>query len=405
MKIAIISPIIERVPPKKYGGTERVVNILTEGLIKKGHQVTLFATGDTLTSAKLISVVPKSLKESQVADPYGLNALTALHIGLAYKLQDRFDIIHDHIGPLSLPTANLSKTPVIMTMHGPFTDKLQELFSTLTKPYIATISDGQLIQAPKNLNHAGTVYNGLNMEHYPFSNSHQGYLLFVGRITRDKGVHIAIKLALKLKLPLIIAAKLEEHFQPDIDYYNKFVKPHLSHKIRWIGEVTEDKRNKLMSKALAFLHPISWSEPFGLTLIESMACGTPVIAYNLGSIPEIVQNGISGYVVSNLTEMITAVKNINQIDRQACRRYALKNFSGQRMVDGYLKAYHRILTTERLKKYPIQTLPFEKPIIPASLSKAADSPYDFRYAHDIEVTRTKGYVSLLTKEGLGEKDD
>lgn len=397
LKIAQIAPIIERVPPKKYGGTERVVNVLTEGLIKRGHEVTLFATGDSLTSAKLVSVAPKALKESAMKDPYGPNAITALHVGVAYKMFERFDIIHDHIGSISLPTANLSKTPVVMTLHGPFTPEFQDMFSTLTKPYLVTISQAQLKQAPK-VNHAGTVYNGLNMEYYPFKLRSKGYLLFVGRITREKGVHFAIEVAKKLNLPLIIAAKLETAFKPDIDYFKRYIKPQLNDQIVWVGEVTEDERNKLMSNALCFLHPITWAEPFGLVLIESMACGCPVVGFGLGSIPEIIVNGKSGFVVSNVDEMVSAVKKIKTIDRLGCRNYAIENFSGERMVKGYEQIYNQILEYEQQKPKPYKVnIPLMSSPAGTIYRQVPERIYDLSYANDIRAIPSKPKKKLPQK--------
>lgn len=340
MKIAQVAPIIERVPPKKYGGTERVVYNLTEELVKMGHQVTLFASGDSETSAKLFSVYPKALREVRVDDIYGMNYWSLLNIGMAYEKQDEFDIIHDHNGHLSLPAANISKTPTVITLHGAFTAQNKPLFQAMNKPYYVSISDSQTHPAPK-LHYAGTVYNGLNMENYPFSKSHDGYLLFVGRISMEKGVHIAIEAAQFLNLPLIIAAKLEA---VDMPYFQEYVGPKLSDQIKWIGEVDEEERNKLMSKALCFLHPVTWREPFGLTLIEALACGCPVVAMNKGSIPEIVENGKTGYVVEDVDEMIEAVNQIYKIDRGYCRKYALEKFSARRMAEGYVRVYEKIIS-------------------------------------------------------------
>lgn len=343
MRVAQIAPIVERVPPKRYGGTERVVWALTEELVKRGHEVTLFATGDSKTSATLESVVPRSLRESRFKDPYGLNNFTLLNMGIAYSMQDQFDIIHDHMMPLSLPTANLSATPVIGTMHGPFTVENRRLFQTLKKPGIVTISEAQAFPAP-NINHLGTVYNGLPLNHFPFGEVGEDYLLFVGRIAMEKGVHLAIEVAQELDKRLIIAAKLETVDRP---YFREYVEPWLSDRIEWIGEVDEDARNELMSKALCFLHPVTWREPFGLTLIEAMACGCPVVAMNRGSIPEVIQNGVTGYVVEDVEGMVSAVEGISSIDRKACREHALANFSAEKMADGYEKLYAEMLAEGR----------------------------------------------------------
>lgn len=339
MKIAQIAPIIERVPPKKYGGTERVVHALTEELVRRGHDVTLFASGDSITSATLVSVAPVALREVKAKEIYGNNILSLLNIGTAYGMEKNFDIIHDHNGYLSLPVANMATTPVVTTMHGPITPEVRKIFSRLSKPSIVSISKAQMAPAP-NLNYAGTVYNGLEMDTYPFSAENEGYLLYVGRISMEKGTHIAIEVAQELNLPLVIAAKLDRVDEP---YYREYVKESLSEKIRWIGEVDEAERNKLYSKALAFLHPITWREPFGLTLVEAMACGAPVIAFGLGSIPELVVHGKTGFVVHDLEGMIDAVGQIDRIDRAQCREHSLANFSAARMADGYEKVYASLL--------------------------------------------------------------
>jgi glycosyltransferase involved in cell wall biosynthesis len=348
LRIAQIAGVAERVPPKGYGGSERVIYNLTEGLVKRGHEVTLFATGDSETSAKLVPIYPRSLREAKVDNAYGSNILGLLNIGYAYDRQNQFDIIHDHNGWLSLPTANMAKTPVVMTMHGPIGMEEKRIFENLNKPFLVTISKAQASTAP-NLNYAGNVYNGLDMEDFPFSGKDEGYLLFVGRISREKGLHHAIEVAQYLDLPLVIAAKLNKvaDAPQDVQYFKDYIEPKLSDRIRWIGEVDETTRNELMSKALCLLHPITWREPFGLVMVEAMATGTPVVAFNLGSVPEIVQNGKNGFVVSNIEEMITAVANIKEIDRKYCRQYALENFNANRMVDGYEEIYRKVINLTR----------------------------------------------------------
>jgi len=341
MKIAQIAPIAERVPPKKYGGTERVVSALTEELVLRGHEVTLFASGDSITSAKLVSVYPRSLREAQLKDIYGTNSWSQLNMGLAYSMQEQFDIIHDHVSQISLPTANIAETPTVVTMHGDFNATNRKLFQTFRKPYIVTISQSQLFPLP-GINHIGTVYNGLMMEQYPFSHEHDEYLLFVGRISMEKGTHLAIEVAQQLDMQLIIAAKLEK---TDQAYFREYVEPRLSERIRWIGEVGEEERNRLMSRAMCLLHPVTWREPFGLVLIEAMACGCPVVGFNRGSIPELIKTGVTGYVVEDIEGMMDAVMNISSIDRTQCRSHALENFNNKKMTDGYEEIYRKILTS------------------------------------------------------------
>lgn len=345
MRIAQIAPIIERVPPKKYGGTERMIHALTEELVKMGHDVTLFATGDSKTSARLVSVVPKALRESKTKNLYGANAWNLLHLGLAYKMQDRFDIIHDHNGDLCLPTANIARTPVVLTLHGAFNNQVRTIFDTLDNINLVSISNSQRKSMP-DLNYVGTVFNGLNLNEYPFSAEPDNYLLLVGRISFNKGIHHAIRTSVQTGIPLIIAAKVETESASDMRYLHQVIKP-LLRKYRklvtWVGEVDDKLRNKLMSKALCLLHPVIWEEPFGLVLIEAMACGTPVIGFNRGSIPEVVTDKKVGFVVSNRDQMARAVKKIDRISRFECREYALEQFSAAKMAKGYVEVYEKII--------------------------------------------------------------
>jgi glycosyltransferase involved in cell wall biosynthesis len=352
MRIAINSPIIERIPAKKYGGTERVIYALTEELVKMGHQVTLFASGDSITSAKLVAVFPRALREpgSAVEDIYGPNGWSMINIGLPYIMQDEFDIIHEHHNIIAAPTANLSKTPVVMTIHGALDvdPSHKALYETMNNINYVSISHSQARPAPK-MNWAGMVYNGTLYGNYSYQSQPGNYLLFVGRISQQKGVHHAIEVAQKLDLPLIIAAKLE-NADGNIQYFKEKIEPHLNQKIQWIGEVDEQQRNELMKKALCFLHPVTWSEPFGLTLAESMACGCPVVAFGLGSIPEIVVNGKTGFVVNTTEEMVEAIKKINLISRQSCHQYAMENFNPRKMAEEYVKIYRQVLAQKDQKK-------------------------------------------------------
>lgn len=339
MRIAQLAPLIERIPPKKYGGTERVVHALTEELVKRGHEVTLFASGDSETSATLKSAYPISLREAAIKDVYGSNIWSLLNVGSAFAMQDDFDIIHDHVGSLTLPTAHIARTPVVTTMHGPFTRTMRTLYRAMHNVHVVSISNAQRNPAPE-LNYAATVYNGLPMDHYPFSDTHDGYLLFVGRISMEKGVHLAVRAAQDLNMRLIIAAKLDK---PDHAYFKEYVEPYLTKRIQWIGEVNEEERNELYRKAYAFLHPITWPEPFGLVLIEAMACGCPVIAMGKGSIPEIVQDGKTGFVVHEYEEMLDAIGQIDKIDRAHCRDYARTAFSASTMASAYEKVYAQLV--------------------------------------------------------------
>jgi glycosyltransferase involved in cell wall biosynthesis len=359
MKIAQIAPIIETVPPEKYGGTERVISTLTEELVKRGHDVTLFASGDSKTSAKLFSVFHTALRKANIENVYGHNIWSLLNVGIAYQMQDQFDIIHDHNSqnnPVSLPLANISKVPVVMTLHGPLTNGYSKAFEFYKKPHLVTISKRQREPAP-HLNYIGNVYHGLEMSTYPFSENNDGYLLFVGRvqITKgidEKGLNHAIDIAERTNMPLIIAATMGDKSQENYDYFREKIKPRLSDKIKWIGEVDEVTRNKLMSRAYALIHSINFPEPFGLSLIEAMACGCPVIAFDKGSIPEIIQDNKTGYVVKNADEAVKRINDIPKIDRYYCRTYALKNFCSERMAKDYENIYYQLV--EKQSSIPLE---------------------------------------------------
>lgn len=359
MRIAQIAPIIESVPPKKYGGTELVISVLTEELVKRGHKVTLFGSGDSVTNAKLFSVFHKSLREAKIPDIYdNLNIWSLLNVGLAYQMYDKFDIIHDHNSqnsPVSLPLANICKTPVVMTLHGSITNGEYKPFEFYDKPHLVTISKKQAEPAP-DLNYIGNVYHGLHLERFPYGRKHKGYLLFVGRLhirhgIEEKGMLNAIKIAEKLDMPLLIAAKLETDIKKDVSFFNRFIKPRLSDKILWLGEVDPDSRNKLMADAICLLHPVNFSEPFGLTLIEAMGTGCPVVAFDKGSIPEVVENGKTGFVVRSVGEAVDRVKNVDKIKRSYCREYALERFSAERMADEYEAIYYKLMLRNRERQY------------------------------------------------------
>lgn len=372
MKIAQIAPLVERVPPKKYGGTERVIGVLTDELVRRGHQVTLFASGDSPTEAELVAGHPTSLREAGINDAFARNGITLKHIGEAYARASEFDIIHDHIGVFSLPTAQICQTPVVMTLHGAFFDHNTAIFEAMDNIHYVSISQSQEEPVPA-LNSAGTIYHGLPMRQYPFSDTSEGYLLNVGRITPIKGTHHAVEIARALDMRLIIAAKLEEK---DRAYFAEKVEPYLSDKIQWVGEVDEAERNRLMSNALCFLHPAPWKEPFGLTLIESMACGAPVLALNRGSIPEIVKDGVTGYVCETVADMQEKIAEVGKLDRKTCREYVLDRFSVERMADEYEQLYH--LLSLQKKHLPPETVSVDAHITRPSRPQVRSWEYPFR---------------------------
>ncbi len=327
MKIVQLAALIERVPPRRYGGIERFVHYLTEELVRRGHEVTLFATADSKTKAKLVSSAPHPLREMHVADTA---AFTLLNVARVYNNAAKFDIIHNQLDYFALPTAALSETPTITTLHGSINLENKHIYKECEDQNFVSISNAQR-KGGENLNWRATIHHGIPVEKFPYSDKAEDYLLYVGRISLEKGTHIAMDVAKALNKKLIIAAKLDK---ADVDYFNQYVAPRLyNEKISWVGEVGDEERNKLMSKALCLFHPVTWPEPFGLAMVEAMACGSPVIAFREGSIPEIVENNKTGFVVEKEKEMINAVRKIKLISRKACRRHIEKNFSLKKMAD------------------------------------------------------------------------
>lgn len=341
MRIAQLAPLIERVPPKRYGGTERVVHYLTEELVRRGHAVTLFASGDSETKAELIATSSHSLREMHTADE---TAFTLLNVAKVYKRAEDFDVIHNHSDYYAFAATYSSPTPTVTTFHGAFTLENRNLYEEYNDLNFVSISNNQRRGGPP-INWLATIHHGIPTEKFPFGAKPGNYLLYVGRISLEKGTHIAIDVAMAVGLELIIAAKLDKF---DVDYFNKYVAPRLSNgKIRWIGEVDEVERNKLMKEALCLLHPITWREPFGLTMVEAMACGCPVVAFKKGSVPEIVADKKTGFIVEKEKEMVRAIKRIGDISRAECRRHTEKNFNLKRMVDLYEKLYYEIVNGKK----------------------------------------------------------
>jgi glycosyltransferase involved in cell wall biosynthesis len=342
MRIAQIAPVNQRVPPHRYGGTERIVSYLTEELVKRGHDVTLFAAAGSETKANLISVVPHPLRDAYILDA---SPFTAAEIARVYKMSNKFDIIHNHCWPeyLAFPAAATSRTPTLTTLHNPFFPETRRVFEEYKRLNFVSISNNQRRAGPK-LHFCGTVYNGIPVEKFPFKKKHNGYYVHIGRISLQKGTHYAIDIATKLKKELIIAAKLDPW---EVNYFNQYVAPRLSNgHVHWVGEVGEKERNKLMGEAEALLHPITWREPFGLSMIEAMATGCPVIAYRRGSVPEIVVHGKTGFIADNEKQMVRFAKRVDSIDRKNCREHVKKKFNIKQMVDGYEKIYSDIISEE-----------------------------------------------------------
>jgi glycosyltransferase involved in cell wall biosynthesis len=340
MRIAQIAPLWERVPPPAYGGIELVVGLLTDELVRRGHEVTLFASGDSITEAKLESVHPKALRLDTTVKEYDIYAM--LQLSQVYERAEEFDIIHSHMGHAALPYANLVKTPTVHTLHGVFTPDNEKLFMHARRQPFVSISDAQ--REPRlNLNCVATVYNGIDISNYEFYPRSQDppYLAFLGRLSPEKGPHLAIEIAKRSGWRLKMAGKVDV---VDRDYFEREIKPHIDGKqIEYLGEANHAQKCELIGGAVATLFPITWREPFGLVMIESMATGTPVIAMEVGSTPEVIDHGHTGFLCRSVDECIAAINKVPQLNRLGCREHVVKNFSVQRMTDGYEAVYQQIL--------------------------------------------------------------
>ncbi|TAK33591.1 MAG: glycosyltransferase family 4 protein [Chloroflexota bacterium] len=342
MRIAQIAPLIEAVPPSLYGGTERVVYYLTEQLVRMGHDVTLFASGDSRTSARLVPSVPKALRlDETVRDsiPH-----TLLHVARAFSSADEFDIMHSHVDYFTLPFVRQVRTPTLMTLHGRLDlPDIVPTFREYADVHLVSISNAQRRPFPF-ANWVATAYNGIDLTDHTFGTGRGGYLAFLGRISPEKGVDTAIRVAEEIGLPLRIAAKVDPM---DREYYETEIVPMLkSEHVEYIGEVAQTDKSDFLGNAYALLFPIRWPEPFGLTMIESMACGTPVIAMSCGSVKEIIVHEKTGFICSSFEEMVRAVDYVGAIDRHTCRQHVQANFSAEVMARTYESVYHRLVSRE-----------------------------------------------------------
>jgi glycosyltransferase involved in cell wall biosynthesis len=341
LKIAQIAPLWFPVPPKKYGGTERIVSYLTEELSKRGHRVTLFASGDSKTKAKLTSVSKKSLSKNNV--PWHDWWWNNFNYSAAFEKAKNFDIIHSHWVPLGMYFQRLTKTPVLHTLHNLPTkkDRRWPIFENYKKDSnVVFVSKNQKQKSGVSFKNAWTVYNGIPVKKYKFAQKPESHFIWIGRISPDKGVDIAVQIAKKARIKLLIAGQLQPKYQ---DYFDKKIKPQLNSRIKYVGELSQPQLSSFYGKALAFIYPIKWQEPFGLVMAEAQACGTPVIAFNNGSAAEVVKHNKTGFVVKNINAAVKAVKKIDQIKRIECRQWVEKNFTIIKMVDNYEKAYYNII--------------------------------------------------------------
>ena len=338
MKIAQVSPVFERVPPKAYGGTERVISYLTEELVRQGHEVTLFATGDSITAARLIS----STEKSDRFDPRRQEWLMYQTIMLDQiaDMAHEFDVVHFHTDYVHFPVARKMPVPTVTTLHGRLDlPELTPLYRHFNNVPLVSISDSQRSPLPW-VNWCGTVYHGLPPDLYSFQNRPQNYFAFIGRISPEKRIDRAVEIAVKCDTPLLVAAKID---RADQAYFDECIKPLFNHPlVEYLGEIGEPEKREILGNARALLFPIDWPEPFGLVMIEAFACGTPVIAYSNGAVPEVMEEGVTGFVVSDQEQALRAAGNIDSIDRVRCREAFERRFTAARMAENYVNVYRNI---------------------------------------------------------------
>ncbi len=339
MKVAILSPVTWRTPPRNYGPWEQVASVLAEALVKEGIEVTLFATGDSITSATLDAVIDKPTGEY----PADAKVAECLHIANLMEKASSFDIIHNNFDFLPLTYSKLINTPVITTIHGFSSELIVPVYKKYNEHcYYVSISNSD---RHTELTYLDTVYNGLNEQQFSFGAGEGDYLLYFGRIHPHKGAAEAIQIALHSKKKLIICGLIQ-----DQQYFDEKILPFInSTSIVYFGNAGPQQRNELLGNASALLHPISFEEPFGLSVAEAIMCGTPVIAFNRGAMKELIVDSKTGFLVDNIGEAVDAVSNIKNIDRNACRKHALKNFGSRQMALHYIKLYHKIIDNAAAK--------------------------------------------------------
>jgi len=333
VKVAILAPVAWRTPPRHYGPWEQVASNIAEGLVANGVDVTLFATADSITGGKLDAVIKEGYEEDRSQDA---KVAECLHISNLMEKASDFDIIHNHFDFLPLTYSGLINTPMVTTIHGFSSQKIIPVYQKYNKgsSYVSiSNADRSLL-----LTYAATIYNGIRVSDFEFQSDPKDYLLYFGRIHHDKGTAESIEIAVKSKKKLLIAGIIQ-----DGSYFENKVKPFLNDQIVYIGEAGPEKRNELLKNALALLHPINFDEPFGLSVAEAMLCGTPVIAFNRGAMPELIVHGKTGFLLENVDEATEAVADIAMLKRDECRKWSSEQFSQEKMVNEYLKLYHQVL--------------------------------------------------------------
>ncbi|TQM64211.1 glycosyltransferase family 4 protein [Humibacillus xanthopallidus] len=338
MRIAQIAPLTEPVPPEMYGGTERVVSLLTEVLVSRGHEVTLFASGDSRTGARLVPVIAEALRlGSEEVDPH---LYLMLELGMVFDEAEAFDVIHSHVDYFAFPFARLVRTPVVTTLHGRLDlPGLAAIFGRYSEAEVVSISDSQRQPLPGS-NWAATVYNGTDLARFTFNETGGEYFAFVGRICPEKNIEGAIRIARLTGVPLRIGAKVDP---ADVDYHESVIRPLIDGRdVEYLGELGDEEKNELLGSAHALLFPVDWPEPFGLAMTEAMACGTPVLALRRGSVPEVVEDGVTGFVRDSEEELAEVAGAVSRLSRRACRERVERLFSVDVMADGYEAVYRAL---------------------------------------------------------------
>lgn len=350
MKIAQVAPLTESVPPKAYGGTERIVCYLTNKLVEMGHEVSLFASGDSVTNAKLIAPTPLALRHNpDVVDPL---AHVFYMLEKVQQLKHEFDIIHYHVDYFHFPYSRRNGMPHCTTMHGRLDiPDLQVLFREFSEMPLISISNSQRKPLPF-ANFIQTIYHGIPTDLLNYRSKKGDYVAFIGRISPEKRLDRAIEIASKAGIPLKVAAKVDK---ADLAYYEAKIKPLMqgNRQVEFIGEINDEMKNDFLGEARALLFPIDWPEPFGLVMIEAMACGTPVIAFNCGSVPEVIDEGKTGFIVNSTEEAVECLRNIDRIDRKLCRTIFEKRFSDTRMAGDYLDLYQQLTEAKKNNIKPL----------------------------------------------------
>jgi glycosyltransferase involved in cell wall biosynthesis len=348
MRIAQVAPPFETVPPTRYGGTERVVATLTDALVTRGHDVTLFAPGDSRTSAKLVPTVAEALWHAEPPHT-DLNPFWSITLDALLERAHDFDVIHSHLDYWCFPLARHLPVPVLTTLHGRLDlPDLQPLYRRFDDVPLISISDAQR-QPVAWANFVRTIYHGIQLDELTLRRERGGYLAFLGRIAPEKGLDKAIRVARAAGQPLHIAARKplrhggDENVRADRHHYQHEILPLLDRRsTRFVGEVDAEDKDQFLGRAAALLFPVRWPEPFGLVMVEAMACGTPVIALRQGSVPEVIEDGVTGFICEDECEMVEAIGRIDDIDRSRCRQVAEERFSPERMADEYLQVYRHL---------------------------------------------------------------